>query len=478
MKVLLTGANGYIGTRLLPSLLEDGHTVTVLVRRIVDRDRLQKNAQLNVVQGDLCDLDLSEKLPKDLEAAYYLVHSMSDYNKDFANLEQQCALNFVKQIRHTQIKQVIYLSGLSHDKELSSHLSSRLEVEKILKKSGVPYTILRSGIIIGSGSASFEMIRDLSEKLPVMIAPKWVNNRTQPIAIADVLFYLKAVLGLSEALNKTFEIAGPDLLTYKDMLLGYSKIRGLKRWMMSVPVLTPRLSSYWLYFVTSTNFSLASTLVESLRNESVCHDFNIKKIIPHTCLTFDEAVRRALAKIDQNFIPSGWRDAMVLSRLKPNANEYVHYPVHGCLTDQQIVHTQTSFNQIVNRIWSIGGKKGWYYVNWAWKWRGVIDKFFGGVGLNRSRTHPIEIEAGDVIDFWRVLVADKEKARLLLFAEMKLPGEAWLEFNVTDNGQERVLKQTAIFRPKGVLGRLYWYLLYPIHLLIFKGMAKAITKSP
>ena len=478
MKVLLTGANGYIGTRLLQILLDDGHQVTVVTRRplnVILSD--QQKTQLTTLIGDLLNPDFGEVLPSDLDAAYYLVHSMSDYRHDFVDLELKCAQNFVKQIQKTSIKQIIYLSALTNELNLSPHLRSRLEVENVIKKSGIPFTILRSGIIIGSGSASFEMIRDLSEKLPFMIAPRWVNNRTQPIAIADVLYYLKSVLGLEKAFNKTFEIAGQDQLTYKEMLLRYSKIRGLKRWIITVPVLTPRLSSYWLYFVTSTNFSLASTLVDSLRNETISHDSSIKELLPHLCLSFDDAVKKALEKIGNDHVLSSWRDAMVLSQIDPKQLQNVIVPIHGCLYDKQIIHTSTAFQDIIENIWSVGGTKGWYFANWAWKLRGFIDKLVGGVGLNRSRTHLYKIEAGDAIDFWRVLVADKEQGRLLLFAEMKLPGEAWLEFKVSDLNQERILEQTATFRPKGLLGRLYWYLMYPFHLAIFQGMAMNLVKK-
>jgi uncharacterized protein YbjT (DUF2867 family) len=473
MKILVTGASGYIGKQLIYSLIETDHEIVALVRRPVYFDLPKSSARkLSFIQGDLLDPNLS--IPPDIDAAYYLVHSMGAASNQFDEIELRCAKNFVSLMQKINLKQVIYLSGISHDETLSKHLASRKAVENILITSGLPYTILHSGMIIGAGSASFEIIRDLTEVLPIMIAPKWVEHKTQPIAIDDVLFYLKAVLGSPLALNQTFEIGGPDQPTYKEMLLGYAKIRGLKRFIINVPFFTPRLSSYWLYFISSVNFSLASALVDSLRNKTTCQDNRIQALFPHTCINYEEAIQRALNKIEQNPIIGSWRDALVLSRLGSNLKEYIQVPTHGCLTDKQKVFTDKSRQDVINKIWSIGGRNGWYYANWTWQLRGLADKIFGGVGLNRGRTNLSRIEMGDVIDFWRVLVADKEQGRLLLYAEMKLPGEAWLEFKVI-SGKRIMLEQTATFRPKGVLGRLYWYTLFPIHTLIFRGMANAIA---
>jgi uncharacterized protein YbjT (DUF2867 family) len=299
MKILLTGASGYIGSRLLPILLGEGHEVIVLVRRPVVFDVPQHLAyHITTIQGDLLNAASLEKIPKDIDAAYYLVHSMSRTSNSFSDLEKLSATNFVEAMKLTRIKQIIFLSGISHGDHLSEHLTSRKAVEEIIKNSGIVYTVLRAAIIIGSGSASFGIIRDLVEKLPILITPRWVNNKTQPIAISDVLFYLRSVLNLPAAFNRTFEIGGPDQLTYQEMLNGYARIRKLKRWFINVPVLTPRLSSYWLYFVTSTNYALAKSLVDSLRNETTCTDFSIQSLIPHTCLTYEEAIRQALTKIE------------------------------------------------------------------------------------------------------------------------------------------------------------------------------------
>ena len=310
-----------------------------------------------------------------------------------------------------------------------------------------------------------------------MIAPRWVQNRTEPIAVADVLFYLQAVLGLNEALNQTFEIGSGDVLTYEEMLKEYARIRKLHRFIVRVPCLTPRLSSYWLYLVTSTNFSLASSLVDSLRTETICTDLRIRTLLPHKCLSYEEAVRRALSNIEQNHVISSWRDALSVSELNPNLQEYITVPTSGCLTDvQRLPLRKESRERVLGKIWAIGGETGWYYGNWLWSLRGFIDKICGGTGLNRGRTHLDHLEMGDAIDFWRVLVADKEHGRLLLYAEMKLPGEAWLEFTFTPSGENYALEQKATFRPRGVAGRLYWYLLFPVHWLIFRGMAKEISK--
>lgn len=297
MKILLTGANGYIGTRLLPRLIEDGHEVYALVRSRYRIETPQKfQSQLHVIEADLLDPSSLLKIPDDIEVAYYLVHSMS-YSQKFSELEATSAKNFASRLENTQAKQIIYLSGLSNEEHLSRHLTSRKKVGEILKMGKVPVTILMAGIIIGSGSASFEIIRDLVEKLPVMIAPKWLNNLTQPIAVRDVLTYLTLILGNSACFNQSFEIGGPDVMSYKDLLLKFAKIRGLKRKIYTVPVLTPRLSSYWLFFVTSTSFSLARFLVESLMNNVICKESRIQTLFPRKLLSYEEALQLSFTRI-------------------------------------------------------------------------------------------------------------------------------------------------------------------------------------
>lgn len=471
MNILLSGANGYIGSRLLLVLLQEGHRITALVRSRKS-SILIDHPNLSIIQADLLQPEALEKMSQDIDIAYYLVHGMSDSKDNFPAIEDKAIRNFIACLKSRNVKQIIYLSGLISDKNLSKHLASRLHTEQVIKESGIPYTILRAGTIIGSGSASFEIIRDLVEKLPIMVAPKWVNNLCQPIAIQDVLRYLTQIKGDLRCYNQVFDIGGPDRLSYKEMLLGYAKVRKLKRYIFVVPVLTPRLSSYWLYFVTSVNYLLASSLVSSLKSNAVCTDDRIKQIFPDPCLRYLPSIEKALELIEQQ--PS-WKDTFLPSSLENDLSQLCEVPSHGCLTDKQVVHSNQNSAYVLERIWAIGGDNGWYCMDWAWSIRGFIDKIVGGTGLNRGRTHPTELTVGSSLDFWRVLVADKKKGHLLLYAEMKVPGEAWLEFKVNSKPNGCELIQTASFRPKGILGRLYWYLLFPIHKLIFRSMAKAIT---
>lgn len=474
MKILLTGSNGYIGSQLLLLLLEEGHSVVALVRNSTTLHINHPN--LKVIIADLLNPETLKAIPEDIDIAFYLVHAMSYGRKSFAVLEEKAINNFLARLQNTRVKQIIYLSGLVTDKNLSPHLASRYKTECIIKNSGLPYTILRAGIIIGSGSASFEMIRDLVDKLPIMVAPKWVSNLCQPIAIRDVLRYLIQVMMNPKCLNQVFDVGGPDLLSYKNMLLGYAKIKKLSRKIIVVPVLTPRLSSYWLYFVTSVNFDLASSLVDSVKNQAFCTDNRIKDLFPQPCLNYQESLEKALDVIEQNPLIPSWKDSLISGFLETNLANLANVPTYGCLIDRQEVESNKPSEEVIDHLWSIGGVNGWYYMDWAWKLRGFFDKLVGGIGLNRGRTHPYEIQAGSSLDFWRVLVADKANGHLLLYAEMKLPGEAWLEFKVIPTSSGSILKQTASFRPKGVLGRLYWYSLLPFHKMIFHGMAKAISQ--
>jgi uncharacterized protein YbjT (DUF2867 family) len=475
MKVLLTGANGYIGQRLLPLLVEAGHEVVAMVRsasRLTIPDHCQNHVQ--IVEGDLLHFESVGKIPDDVEVAYYLVHSMTQSEGHLGDMEVKAAKNFLQLIEATSIRQVIYLSGLISDETLSPHLQSRKQVEGVLRSGSIPVTTLRAGIILGSGSASFEIMRDLVEKLPIMIAPRWVQNKCQPIGVRDVLEYLISAVGHPDCLGDSFDIGGPDVMSYHDMLMRFAKVRGLRRYIIGVPVLTPRLSSYWLYFVTSTNFSLARALVESLKNNAVCQDHRIHKVVPKTCLRFEEALRRTFAKIEDNAILSSWKDSMVMSDLNPNLLEYIKVPEFGCLSDVKEIPFQCDPDKVKKAVWSIGGNRGWYTMNWAWRLRGFIDQLFMGTGLRRGRTHPTRLRAGDALDFWRVLLADEQHKRLLLYAEMRLPGEAWLEFEILPKEKGGVLRQKATFRPHGILGRLYWYGIYPFHRLIFIGLARGI----
>tara|TARA_R110002126_G_scaffold46752_5_gene131367 strand:+ start:850 stop:2268 length:1419 start_codon:yes stop_codon:yes gene_type:complete len=466
MKILLTGATGYIGKRLLPILIDQGHDIVCCVR---DINRffvpLPYKERVSVIEVDFLKKETLAIIPKDIDAAYYLIHSMSSSADNYDKLEKESALNFVSQINKTQAQQVIYLSGIVNDDTLSKHLSSRKKVEEILTSGTYAMTTLRAGIIVGSGSASFEIIRDLVNKLPVMITPKWLNTRCQPIAITDVLEFLSRSLLNPSTYNQSFDIGGPNILTYKEMLLGFAKAKNLKRWIFTVPVMTPKLSSYWLYFVTSTSYKLASALVSSMKVEVVCRDTRINALLGVIPMSYDKALSRALIKIETDAVASSWKDSLVSGRFKTNISAYLKVPKKDCYIDRrkmEIIDREFTINQ----IWSIGGETGWYYGDWLWDLRGFIDKLYGGVGSRRGRTNKHEIHAGDSLDFWRVLYANKEKGKLVLFAEMKLPGEAWLEFKIIGN----TLYQSATFRPRGIWGKLYWYSVLPFHGFIFKGM--------
>lgn len=473
MKILLTGAGGYIGTRLLPALVKEGHEVVCLVR---DPTRFHPKGidpfQIEVLEGDLSEEEVIEKMPGDIDAAYYLVHSMSSKG-NFADKEALCAKNFCAGLEKTRCQQIIFLSGIVGEGYLSPHLASRKKVEDILVASSIPVTTIRSGIIIGSGSASFEILRDLVEKLPVMVAPKWVRNLTQPIGIADVIQDLVRILGEKKCMGQAFEIAGPDVLTYKELLLTLAKVRGLKRYILTVPVLTPYLSSLWLYFVTSVNFSLAQALVESLKSDVVSKGKQLKEVFPREYLTYEQALKRAFSKIEQNEVASSWRDAFSFTMIRGKTSDYIEVPRQGCFIDEKKISFSRPSKEVLDNVWNIGGDRGWYYANFLWEIRGFIDQLFGGSGIRRGRTSPDKLKSGDALDFWRVILADREKGRLLLYAEMKVPGEAWLEFHV--DKKSKTLTQTATFRPSGILGRLYWYSLFPFHHFIFRKMALNIV---
>jgi len=455
-------------------LLSKGHTVVCLVR---DKRRFHENSdysdKVTLLQGDLLEQKNIDNFPADIDAAYYLVHSMTQ-NEDFAKLEAQSAQNFTNELNKTHCRQVIFLSGITNDTGLSKHLLSRRHVEDVLKESNAALTVLRASIIIGSGSASFEIIRDLTEKLPLMTVPRWVNTRCQPIAIRDVLTYLENVLLNEKAFDRTFDIGGPDVLTFKELMLGYAKVRKLKRYIVTIPFLSPKISSYWLYFVTSTSYQLAQSLVDSMKNETIMKDHAIDEVAPHKCLTYEEALKLAFMKIEQNSIVSSWKDALNMGYLHSAFMDQIKVPQNGTLEYKVKLPIAGDAQPVLNNIMAIGGNRGWYYWDWIWGLRGFLDKIVGGVGLRRGRTSNVSVSPGDVIDFWRVLLADKVNKRLLLYAEMKLPGEAWLEFKIIERKDKKILSQIATFRPNGLLGRLYWYSMLPFHLFIFKGMAKQI----
>jgi uncharacterized protein YbjT (DUF2867 family) len=472
MKILLTGVTGYIARRLLPVLLQNGHEVVCCVR---DKNRFNtKNypsEKLSVIEADFLKKESLKSIPDDIDVAFYLIHSMSTQTGDFETMEQVCATNFRERIQNTHARQVIYLSGIVNETELSKHLSSRKNVESILAESTFALTTLKAGIIVGSGSASFEIIRDLVEKLPVMVAPRWLETKSQPIAIRNVIEFLTGVIGNTETYNKSYDIGGPDILSYKEMLLRFAAIRGLKRRIIIVPVMTPKISSYWLYFVTATSFALAKNLVNSMKVEVICSPNNLAATLGISLIDYDTSIKLAFDKIEQNQVVSSWKDAQTSDLLQKGISQFIQIPVNGCYKDVRKTEVNNS-HTAVNKIWSIGGKTGWYYGNWLWELRGFIDRLAGGVGMRRGRKSTTEISAGDALDFWRVLYADRDEKRLLLYAEMKLPGEAWLEFKIDENN---ILTQTATFRPLGLAGRLYWYAVLPFHGFIFNGMIKKIA---
>jgi len=474
MRILLTGLTGYVGKRLLPVLIESGHEIVCCVRE-KSRLSIHKNLleKVQIIEVDFLKTPEPEKFPKDIDATYYLIHSMSSSTEKFDLLESQAALNFRTIMESTQVKQVIYLSGISNENKLSKHLSSRRKVEDILKSDKYALTVLRAGIIVGSGSASFEIIRDIVEKLPVIIAPKWILTKTQPISIRDVISYLKGVLAHQKCINQVFDIGGPEILTYREMMLQYAHIRKLKRSLYTTSLISPKISSYWLFFITSVSYKLAISLVDSMKMEIVCSDNRLEEILQIKPLTYEQAIKNAFLKIKQNLVLSSWKDSIISSSLGLSLSDFIEVPNFGCYINEKKLVIKDE-EKVLNNIWTIGGDKGYYYANWLWKIRGFFDQVFGGVGLQRGRTSPKEIHPGDALDFWRVLFASREKKRLLLFAEMKLPGEAWLEFKIDEN---HVLHQTATFRPRGVWGRLYWIATSPFHFFIFDGMIRNIAKE-
>ncbi|MEZ6854788.1 SDR family oxidoreductase [Halodesulfovibrio aestuarii] len=482
--ILVTGATGYIGGRLVPLLLSQGKKVRVLVRsrRKLDSRPWALHEHLEVVEGDMVSGKGTMDAARGCGVAYYLIHSMNSSQKDFQDADRRAAYNMVQACRINKVGRIIYLSGVvPDDPNLSKHLASRAEVAQILSLSEVPVTVLRAAQIIGSGSASFELLRYLVDRLPVMVTPRWVKSKCQPIAVSNVLTYLVGVLDVPETANKTYDIGGPDIVSYRELFEIYRKEAGLrKRLIFSVPVLTPRLSSLWINIVTPVPTRLARPLIEGLRNNVVCSENSIREIIPQELLSVRESIKRALARVRQHTVDTSWTDAG-----EPEIPEWVTcgdsaYAGGTTLYSAHAVHIRATMEQVWGVVKRIGGTNGWYGGDYLWRIRGFIDKLIGGPGLRRGRRDPENLFIGDALDFWRVLDIQKNR-RLLLLAEMKLPGEALLEFTLlpVTSGTEHVteLRMVAYFHPKGLWGMVYWYSLVPMHLFIFSGILKAIAKE-
>ena len=477
-RILVTGASGYVGSRLVTLLLNKKYKVRVGSRnpKRLSKFSWGKNKNLEFVELDASNKESLMNACKDCDYAYYFIHSMDETSSDFAETDRIAAKNMVFASEHTGMKRIIYLGGLGdEDLYLSEHLSSRREVEEILKNGNTPVTIFRSAMIVGSGSTSFEILRYLVERLPVMITPRWVQTESQPIAINDVLAYLLRCLEKEETIGQTYDIGGPEILSYRKLMQIYAEEAKIwKRLVIPVPVLTPRLSSYWVHFITPIKSSVARPLADGLRNRLVCKDSRIKEIIPLKLSDLRTTIRESY-NIRQH-IPLSYEDTTIPSIWKHTGDK--KWAGGTVLRDHRELITSSKQESLWKIISSIGGKNGWYYGNSLWKLRGLLDRIFGGHGFSRGRKEYSTVKIGDIIDCW--IVEDvKIHERILLKAEMKLPGLAWLEFKLKRNEENNTtqITQTAHFIPRGLLGILYWYSVYIIHQFIFRGMILKIVKK-
>lgn len=478
---LVTGATGYVGGRLVPQLLEAGHTVRVFVR---DERKARSHDWSNDVEiavGDASDTDQVRAAMDDVDVLYYLLHSIGT-GDDFGTTEQEMAQRFASAARDAGVRRIVYLGGMDPaGEQLSEHLQSRKQVGDILLASRVPTTVLQAGVIIGSGSASFEMLRYLTERLPVMVTPKWVNTRIQPIAIRDVLRYLVGSANMPADVSRRFDIGGPEVLTYLDLMQRFATISGLpRRRVLKVPVLSPGLSSHWVGLVTPVPASLARPLVESLRNTVVAGDKDIADYVPDPpegLITFDRSVELALTKIQNLDVPTSWSSAATAGAPAEGLPTDPDWAGGSLYKDERTSEVQASPAHLWTIIEGIGGRNGWYSWSWAWQVRGVLDRLVGGPGLRRGRRNPQDLVVGDALDFWRVEETD-DSTFLRLRAEMKLPGLAWLEMQVGSTaGGTTTFHHRALFHPKGLLGHVYWWSILPFHGIVFGSMQRNIARA-
>ncbi len=475
--ILVAGGTGYVGGRLVPKLLEGGHRVRVVARTPSRVRRFDWAEQVEVVRADLLDASTLPRAFEGCDAVYHLVHSMGS-TADFQRTDAAAATNVRDAADAAGLRRIVYLGGMGDDDgELSAHLASRHEVGRILASGRTPTTELRAAVIIGSGSLSFEMLRYLTEVLPVMITPMWVRTRCQPIAIRDVLDYLVGVLDDPEAVDRVLDIGGADVITYQEMMRVFAEEAGLRRRIIiPVPVLSPGLSSRWVGLVTPLPAGIARPLIDSLRHEVVARDRSIDALVPHEPLDVRSAVRLALRHTRTEAVETRWSDAgFTPADTLPGDPEWSG---GSTLADEQVVTTSADRSSLYHAFARIGGANGYYVVDWAWRFRGLVDRLIGGPGLRRGRRHPLDLRPGESLDFWRV--TDVEPGRhLVLEAEMRVPGRAWLAWHIEGDDAEPGglrLRQTAHFAPRGLWGRAYWYAMFPFHVVIFAGMARAIVR--